>query len=236
MQEYSIISRLTFSAAVLTSGLLTARALIPPNRISAGRAWGKDYLKASNATSSVLRNVVLVSGLAVYYAALAVSPPAVVAALCPAEGTGQRNPSLFAWNAVTGLSLLFILAGALLRRMAYSHLGRNFTFGLAKPHGLVTSGIYKYMQHPSYTGLALIGAAYYLVFFRFDGAVACFVSSRYWPLVQGWSAVVYAVTGLWLTILLGVRVVQEETMLKELFGKEWEEWHAKTKRFIPGII
>ena len=109
-----------------------------------------------------------------YYAALAVSPPAVVATLCPAEGTGQRNPSLFAWSAVTALSFLAILAGALLRRMAYRDLGRNFTFGLAKPHGLVTSGIYKYMQHPSYTGLVLIGVAYYLVFFRFDGAVACF--------------------------------------------------------------
>lgn len=235
MQEYSV-SRLTFCAAVLASGLLTARALIPPNRISAGRAWGKDYLKASNATSSVLRNVFLVAGLAVYYATLAVSPPAVVAAVCPAEGTGQRNPSLFAWNAVTALSFFSILAGALLRRMAYSHLGQNFTFGLAKPRGLVTSGIYKYVQHPSYTGLALLAMGYYLVFFRFDGAAACFVSPRYWPLVQGWSAVVYAVTGLWLTVQLGVRVVQEEAMLKELFGKEWEEWHAKTKRFIPGVI
>ena len=28
----------------------------------------------------------------------------------------------------------------------------------------------------------------------------------------------------------------EEMMLRDTFGKEWEVWHAKTKRFIPGIF
>jgi protein-S-isoprenylcysteine O-methyltransferase Ste14 len=42
-------------------------------------------------------------------------------------------------------------------------------------------------------------------------------------------AVVY-VTGITL------RIRDEEEMLKEAFGKEWEEYHSKTARFIPGLF
>jgi protein-S-isoprenylcysteine O-methyltransferase Ste14 len=28
----------------------------------------------------------------------------------------------------------------------------------------------------------------------------------------------------------------EEAMMKEAFGKEWEEWNKKTWRFIPGLF
>jgi protein-S-isoprenylcysteine O-methyltransferase Ste14 len=31
------------------------------------------------------------------------------------------------------------------------------------------------------------------------------------------------------------RIKDEEKMLRETFGKEWENWHARTKRFIPGV-
>jgi protein-S-isoprenylcysteine O-methyltransferase Ste14 len=30
-------------------------------------------------------------------------------------------------------------------------LGQNFTFRLAKPKTFITSGMYRYVQHPSYT-------------------------------------------------------------------------------------
>lgn len=119
---------------------------------------------------------------------------------------------------------------------AYSNLGKNFTFGLAKPNGLVTEGIYAYVQHPSYTGLALMAVGSFFVFFRLDGAAACFVSPEYWPLLHSWSATVYVGSGLLLVLTLATRVMQEETMLKELFGAEWEQWHTRTKRFIPGVF
>jgi protein-S-isoprenylcysteine O-methyltransferase Ste14 len=32
------------------------------------------------------------------------------------------------------------------------------------------------------------------------------------------------------------RVTEEETMMKDTFGKEWEEWHTKTARLIPGVF
>jgi protein-S-isoprenylcysteine O-methyltransferase Ste14 len=35
---------------------------------------------------------------------------------------------------------------------------------------------------------------------------------------------------------VGIRVKDEEAMLKREFGREWEEYHRKTKGFIPGIF
>ena len=32
------------------------------------------------------------------------------------------------------------------------------------------------------------------------------------------------------------RVHEEEAMMKGAFGKEWEEWHKRTKRFVPGLF
>ena len=36
--------------------------------------------------------------------------------------------------------------------------------------------------------------------------------------------------------MTGKRVREEEVMLKGTFGKEWEDWHARTKRFVPGLF
>jgi len=36
--------------------------------------------------------------------------------------------------------------------------------------------------------------------------------------------------------MIGGRVVQEEKMLKREFGKEWEEYHRRVARFIPGVF
>ena len=29
---------------------------------------------------------------------------------------------------------------------------------------------------------------------------------------------------------------EEEAMMKDTFGEEWEVWHGKTWRFIPGLL
>ncbi len=47
--------------------------------------------------------------------------------------------------------------------------------------------------------------------------------------------------GYLLTIVIGfcvlaIRVRDEEALLKTTFGTEWEEYHRRTKRFIPGLI
>jgi protein-S-isoprenylcysteine O-methyltransferase Ste14 len=41
------------------------------------------------------------------------------------------------------------------------------------------------------------------------------------------------VVGCW---ALAKRVRNEEYMLKKTFGTEWEDYHRRTKRFLPGVI
>ncbi len=100
--------------------------------------------------------------------------------------------------------------------MAYAHLGTNFTFRLAKPKGVITSGIYGYVQHPSYTGLGLLSLAITFLFMRADGIGACFLPS--WIIDTGGMNVMA-----WLAANLGVffglflRVKDEEEMMMEIF-------------------
>jgi len=46
--------------------------------------------------------------------------------------------------------------GLILRWLAIRKLGRNFKLTLEKPDRIVTTGIYRYMRHPSYLGSLLI--------------------------------------------------------------------------------
>lgn len=233
--EYSF-SKLSFFAAVLVSGCLTVRIIIPPNRTPKDRAWRTDSLWFARSNAANNLSIALVATLVLYYAVLSVSPPSTLAAICPADRAGQRNPTLFTWSPVTTLSFLSIFIGAPIRLSAFTNLGKNFTFGLAKPSRLVTTGVYGYVQHPSYTGMALVAVPSFLTFMRLDGALACFIPPRHWPAVQAWTSAVYAGAVLLMVHQTTTRVRQEEAMLKEVFGKEWEEWHKNTKRFIPGLF
>ncbi len=73
-----------------------------------------------------------------------------------------------------------------------------------------------------------------LMFERPDGVVGCWlgysvVHSAWWSVV-GWGLSGFGI------VMVRIRVADEERMLKEAFGKEWEEWHRKTKRFVPGVF
>lgn len=35
---------------------------------------------------------------------------------------------------------------------------------------------------------------------------------------------------------VGVRVRDEERMMKRTFGEEWEVWHSRTRRFVPWLF
>ena len=50
-----------------------------------------------------------------------------------------------------------------------------------------------------------------------------------------WRAMVSMLVG-GIVVFTWNRVCDEEAMMKETFGKEWEEWHKKTWRFIPGFF
>lgn len=145
------------------------------------------------------------------------------------------NEGLFTWSWMSITFVATILIAAPIRLLAYAQLGKNFTFRLNKPKSLITSGMYAYVQHPSYTTLFLVNVASAFFWMRLDGISACYlpsilVSAKGLSWVAGLAMSVFATLGLW------VRVKDEEAMLKNEFGKEWVEYHRKTKRFIPGIV
>lgn len=75
-----------------------------------------------------------------------------------------------------------------------------------------------------------------LLFFRWDGPLACWIPESVRAALDGWGYVVYGVVFVFVVRKAVQRVLDEEEMLRETFGKEWEEWHRSTKRFIPGIV
>ncbi|RMD42530.1 hypothetical protein DV735_g2594, partial [Chaetothyriales sp. CBS 134920] len=181
----------------------------------------------------------LITSIVTYHALLTVLLPHASAArallqVCPLRQ--NTNPDLFTWNTLSVIALLFICIGAYVRLSAYGGLGKYFTFHLAAPEQLVTTGVYGWIQHPSYTGLVLIAIGLLALFVRWDATPACWISEAALLPLHGWGlAALTGFMGLG-SLLIATRVVDEENMLKRQFGHKWEHWHRSTKRFIPGIF
>lgn len=111
---------------------------------------------------------------------------------------------------------LFAVAIWVLSR-SHADLGKNWTPTLAiqKKHTLVTNGIYQYIRHPMY-------AAHLL------WAIAQILMLHNW--IAGFSFIVVMVPHYLL------RVGNEEKMLIEQFGGEYEDYIRKTGRIFPGKV
>lgn len=148
------------------------------------------------------------------------------------------NPDLITWSTGTVLPLLLILlVGIPLRLKSYTALGKNFTFTLAEPDRLVTAGIYRYVQHPSYVGILALVFGNTALLARTDGAVSCWIHVG--P-GAGLLRTVYVLglgSGLSLVLwAIWTRVREEERMLRGRFGEEWIRWHERTARSLPGVF
>ncbi|KAK2616508.1 hypothetical protein QQS21_000551 [Conoideocrella luteorostrata] len=162
--------------------------------------------------------------------------PSTPWALCPCRH--NLTDTLFTWSSYTAVALAVIIIAAPIRLLAFRQLGENFTFRLAKPKALVTTGLYAHVRHPSYPTNWLVWVANLGLLLRLDGVLGCVMPS----VLVRWGMR----SGLWPALLLGlalmslisiwVRVQDEEAMLKGVFGKEWEEYHVKTPRFIPWVF
>jgi len=113
------------------------------------------------------------------------------------------------------IGLFVMLIGIIFRQWAIKLLGKNFTTSvhLKENKGLMNKGIYRYIRHPSYTGmlLTLIGL----------------------PLAVGawFAAIIVTIVAL---IAYTLRIKEEERMLIKKFGKEYIEYKKHTWRFFPG--
>lgn len=227
----------TLAAAIVAAGYLFAVCATPPNP-SPSR---KDRSVKDRMGIFVDLFAVAVRGIMVlhlfYHTLVLVIPayaPEHMQQICPrAENC---NPDLFAWSPTTVTALLSIYIGAFVRLSAYGGLGRYFTFHLAAPDQLVTSGVYRWIQHPSYSGLLLIAFGIIGAFLRWDGVPACWIADDKLALLNGWGLTVFVGFVALEFGLMGTRVRDEEEMLQRQFGKQWEEWHAKTARYIPFLL
>jgi protein-S-isoprenylcysteine O-methyltransferase Ste14 len=112
-----------------------------------------------------------------------------------------------------GLSLLTI--GGALRLAPVFVLGHRFTglVAIQDNHRLQTSGLYRYIRHPSYAGMLLYTAGYVLVF-------------------RCWLGLLIVAA---LLAVLVVRMNAEEALLEREFGEDYASYRHRTWRLVPWV-
>jgi protein-S-isoprenylcysteine O-methyltransferase Ste14 len=114
------------------------------------------------------------------------------------------------------LGLVAIIGGSALRQWAVSTLGASFTFDVrvASDQRVVTGGPYRFLRHPSYTGLIVSYIGLGLAF-------------------GNWVCV--AILAILPTAGLVYRIHVEESALREKLGQDYVQFAAGRKRLVPGI-
>lgn len=238
------LQQASLSAAIAASAIGTCIALSPPNpdpKPTEAAVQPPDFIRWLRLTHKFAVRTALApfTLLSLHTSALAYHHPNIPTHLLrnAAENGNHLNTSLVTWSPATTVPLALILcAGIPLRLVPYATLGKNFTFVLKKPDRLTTTGVYRYVQHPSYTGLVTLLLSNAALLLRPDGALSSWLPRGLYLAFRKWqwglvsAAVAILVTG------MSVRVREEERMLRAEFGEEWERWHAKTARFIPYIF
>ncbi len=107
-------------------------------------------------------------------------------------------------------------AGLGLLHKTHAALGANWsiTLDVREGHRLVTGGIYRRVRHPMYLALLLYAAGQALV-------------APNWVAGPAYLGAVL--------LLVVFRLGPEERMMRETFGKEYDDYRARTKRLVPGL-
>ncbi|KAL4741106.1 hypothetical protein BDV11DRAFT_168467 [Aspergillus similis] len=230
----------TLSIAILIAGYLNYRCMTPPNQTATPHTTDRVRFLTTIPPllfAHIANTAALYQALVTFFSNASPSDHEKLAYFCPYPSHLDPSGSTVSWNPRTVGYLALVAIGAFIRLGAYGGLGRNFTYQLAKPDRLITSGIYKYLQHPSYTGVVLLLAGYGgLVVNRFDTPIACLLPENMLGLLKKWEPILFLFAATVLVLSLMVRIRDEERMLREKFGREWEIWHKKTARVVPWIL
>jgi protein-S-isoprenylcysteine O-methyltransferase Ste14 len=117
---------------------------------------------------------------------------------------------------LSSAALLVLLAGLIIRWTAIFTLGKWFSANVAirEDQQLKQSGLYRFVRHPSYSGLLLILLAIGLHTRNWAGLLVLFVPAA--------AALVY-------------RIHIEEAALSEAFGERYAAYRRATWRLAPGL-
>ncbi|KAH6914447.1 hypothetical protein BKA70DRAFT_1182670 [Coprinopsis sp. MPI-PUGE-AT-0042] len=132
--------------------------------------------------------------------------------------------------------VLIASIGALGRLSCYRALGKYFTFEMSikKDHGLIKTGPYSVVRHPSYTAMALNCLGMFFAFMcpgswtRESGVLNTLIGK----------VLIIGLCILYPTIVVALiqRLPEEEATLQKLFGKEWEQWRKEVPyKLIPFV-
>ncbi len=129
---------------------------------------------------------------------------------------GNLKHPIYAVNTPMRIAGIIILLGALIFRVyAATTLNKSYSYTLEirEGHQLVTSGLYRYIRHPVYTGV-ILGAF----------SIPIYSSS-----LRGFLVTILVIP------LFMYRIGNEERMLIEEYGEEYEEYQEHTWKLIPYI-
>jgi protein-S-isoprenylcysteine O-methyltransferase Ste14 len=115
------------------------------------------------------------------------------------------------------IAAVLLLAGLALRWTAILTLGRFFTANVAihEHQAVITRGPYRYVRHPSYTGLLMVfvGLGVFL---------------------DNWLSLAVLVLPITLAVMHRIRL--EESVLVNALGPAYSDYCARTRRLIPGVF
>lgn len=142
----------------------------------------------------------------------------IVASITAAEWiAGANAPNMFGgarW--LRTAAVVVMITGIAVRWTAILSLGRAFSANVAirDSQKVYRKGLYRFVRHPSYSGMVLV-------------FLAIALHERNWLA----AAVVMIPT----TLALLYRIRVEEAALHQAFGAEYASYCGETKRLIPGI-
>jgi protein-S-isoprenylcysteine O-methyltransferase Ste14 len=142
----------------------------------------------------------------------------IVLAITGGKWFGEMHPNADFHGAqwVRPFCVLLLAAALALRWTAVLTLGRSFSANVAirSTQTLHKTGLYRFIRHPSYTGLLLIFVA---------------VGLR----TLNWAALVIVLVPILAAMLYRIHI--EEAALRGAFGTEYTNYSRTTKRLIPGL-
>ncbi len=118
-------------------------------------------------------------------------------------------------EALRAAGLVLCLAGTIIRLAAVRTLGKQFSgyVTLQENHQLVQTGLYRHIRHPMYLGVVILMPGVALVF-------------------RSWLVIPVSILTLVFVLL---RMGQEERLLAEHFGSEFESYRSRTWRLLPYV-